>query len=254
MDKSNLFPGLPASLRSELFDTFNKIITNYARGKWEPSELNGGKFCEVVYSIISGHINGNFPQRASKPNNMVDACRALEQAGSSFPRSLRIQIPRMLIALYEIRNNRGVGHAGSDVDPNKMDAVATVYNSKWILAEMIRVFHGIDIDQAQNVVDSLVERDVPIVWMSSTTKRILQTDLTMKEQMLVLLYSGSDAASEKDLINWIEPRNVTDFRNKVIKPSHKARLVEYDPVSKMVSISPKGEKLVEENILSRLRT
>lgn len=253
MDKANLFPGLPTTLRTELLDTLNKIVTNYARGKWEPSELNGGKFCEVVYSIISGHITGNMPQRASKPANMVDACRALEQAGNSFPRSLKIQIPRMLIALYEIRNNRGVGHAGSDVDPNKMDAVATVYNAKWILAELIRVFHSMDIDQAQNIVDSLLERDVPMVWMSSTTKRILQTDLTMKEQMLVLLYSSSEPATEKDLINSIEPRNVTDFRNKVIKPSHKARLVEYNPVSKEVSISPKGEKLVEESILSKLK-
>lgn len=47
---------------------------------------------------------------------MVDACERLEQApASKFPRSVRIQIPRVLIAFYEIRNNRGVGHVGGDV-------------------------------------------------------------------------------------------------------------------------------------------
>ena len=81
--------------------------------------------CEVVYTILRGHIDGAFPARAKKPANMVDACRSLETE-TGFPRTIRIQIPRMVIALYEIRNNRGVGHVGGDVDPNHMDATAVV--------------------------------------------------------------------------------------------------------------------------------
>ena len=33
--------------------------------------------------------------------------------------SVRIQISRMIVALYEVRNNRNVGHVGSEVDPNQ---------------------------------------------------------------------------------------------------------------------------------------
>ena len=114
---------LPAGLRRQLFDAYNRILKNFREGRWEPSSLNGGKLCEIVYSVLRGHVDGKFPSKSSKPKNMVGACKALEQADSStFSRSVRIQLPRMLVALYEIRNNRGVAHSGGDVDPNHMDA------------------------------------------------------------------------------------------------------------------------------------
>jgi hypothetical protein len=82
-------------------------------------------------------VDGSYPKRAKKPDNVVDACRALEQAPADVPRSIRIQFPRMLIALYEIRNNRGVGHTGGDVDPNQMDAVTVVAMTNWVMAEFV---------------------------------------------------------------------------------------------------------------------
>src|SRR5262245_16799160 len=109
--------GVPKGLRAPLLEEFNKLARHYRESRWEPSELNGGKLCEIVYSILKGYVGGSFPASPSKPSNMVDACRALETA-SPFPRAIRIQIPRMLVALYEIRNNRNVGHVGADVDPN----------------------------------------------------------------------------------------------------------------------------------------
>src|SRR5690606_7567903 len=124
------FSNLPSELRRELLECYQSIITNFVEGRWEPTELNGGKFCEIVYSIAHGALVGTFPARATKPRNMVDACRALESLPSTphlvGNRSLRIQIPRLLPYLYEIRNNRGVGHVGGDVNPNAADSSAVV--------------------------------------------------------------------------------------------------------------------------------
>src|SRR5688572_15532360 len=117
-----LLAGLPTTLRAELLRAFAEIERNYRERRWEPSELNGGKLCEIVYTILRGFVDGHYPAHASKPANMVDACRSLEQTAATFPRAVRIQIPRVLIALYEVRNNRGVGHVGGDVSPNAMDA------------------------------------------------------------------------------------------------------------------------------------
>src|SRR5262249_40606208 len=118
---------LPATLREELVRAYGEIVRNFRERRWEPSELNAGKLCEIIYSVLRGFIDASSPARSYKPSNMVDACRALEQADSaSFSRSVRIQIPRMLMALYEIRNNRGVGHVGGDVNPNEMDATCTL--------------------------------------------------------------------------------------------------------------------------------
>lgn len=60
---STLLTNLPTSLREELIRAFRKIEQNFREGRWEPSELNGGKLCEVVYSILKGHVSGSFPKR-----------------------------------------------------------------------------------------------------------------------------------------------------------------------------------------------
>ncbi len=249
IDPSALLSNIPTGLRKPLFAAFQSIEKNYREKRWEPSELNGGKLCEIVYSILKGHIDGKFPSKPTKPKNMVADCKNLEQADSKvFARSARIQIPRMLTALYEIRNNRGVGHVGGDVDPNHMDAVVVVNMAKWIFAELIRLFHGVTTEEAAEAVDCIVEREIPLVWEVGEIKRILNPGLSMKDKMLALLYTCVGSAKESDLVAWTEHSNGAVFRRDVLKKAHKAKLIEYDKTKKEVQLSPLGEQYVEANI------
>jgi hypothetical protein len=248
---ASLLAAIPQPLRDELLTAFSEIARNFRERRWEPSELNGGKFCEVAYSILRGLVDGSYPASASKPPNMVDACKAFEQADSStFPRSVRIQIPRMIIALYEIRNNRGVGHVGGDVDPNAMDATCVLYMTKWVLAELVRIFHNIDISAAEAAVESIVERVLPQVWRVGKKLRVLDTTLSMKQKTLVLLYHSAAPLRESDLVDWVEHSNPSVYRRDVLRPLHDARLVEYDQVTRIVHISPPGIATVEELLLA----
>jgi hypothetical protein len=242
---------LPPQLRAELVDSFNGIARNYREGRWEPSELNGGKLCEVAYSIIKGHVDGSYPERATKPNNMVDACKALE-AATTAPRSIRIQIPRMIVALYEIRNNRNVGHVGGDVDPNHMDAVCVLQMSKWIVAELVRVLHNVDVDEAAELVEALVERETPLIWKVNGVRRVLDASLSMRDKTLLLLHGSHGPLAESDLVTWIEHTNASVYRRDVLRKAHKARLLEYDQASGTVTISPRGIEVVENDILPKL--
>jgi hypothetical protein len=247
---AQVLSNLPIGLRDELLRAFGEVTNNFRQERWEPSELNGGKLCEIVYSILRGHVDGKFPRRAAKPTNMVDACRALEQS-SGHPRSVRIQIPRMLVALYEIRNNRGVGHVGGDIDANHMDAVAVLYMSKWILAELVRLFHGVDTDTATRVVDALVEREVPWIWVVGDRKRVLVGKITMKDKVMLLMHSETTPVAEADLFSWAEHSNPSAFRRDVLRPAHKALLIDYDASTKLVTLSPRGVRYAED-LLSRL--
>jgi hypothetical protein len=112
---------IPNGLRLPLLSEYQSIAQNYAEHRWSPAELSAGIFCEIVYTILDGHAKGSYPAHPSKPADFVGACRKLEQ-NIHVPRSFQILIPRLLPALYEVRNNRGVGHTGGDVDPNHMDA------------------------------------------------------------------------------------------------------------------------------------
>jgi hypothetical protein len=199
-----------------------------------------------------GLIDGKYPAKASKPKNMVQACQQLEQApAAAAPRSVRIQIPRMLIALYEVRNNRNVGHVGGDVDPNHMDAVCVLQMSKWIVAELIRVLHDLPLDEAAEIVDALVERETPLVWKVGGKMRVLDTKLSMKQKALILLHATAAPVSERDLVDWVEHSNASVFRRDVLRKAHKERLLEYDAASGVVHISPLGVELVERVLAER---
>lgn len=242
LDPKDAFNALPPTLAADLLDAFQQVVKNYAEHRWEPSELNGGKVCEAAYTILTGYFAGTYEQRAHKAKDMVTACRNLEKEQG--PRSARIQIPRMIVALYEIRNNRGVGHAGGDVDPNHMDATAVIYMSKWVVAELVRLLHGLTTDEATDLVDALVEREVALVWRKGDKRRVLTTGLSLRKGTLLLL-SGVTGAQESDLASWLEQKRAADYRNKVLKPMHKERLIEYDQATGAVALLPPGVAAAE---------
>lgn len=243
----DVLAGIPVGLRAPLVREFNKIVRNFREDRWEPAALNGGKFAEIVYTILKGHVDGTFPSAPSKPRNMVDACRRLEQA-SGFPRSIRIQIPRMLIALYEIRNNRSVGHVGSEVDPNHMDAAAVVAMTKWILAELIRVFHATTTDKATQAVELLTERTVPLLWRVGGVVRVLNSSLKAHDKVLAVLYGAGERLEVPYVARSIEYVNVSQLRKKVLLEAHRDDLIHFDQASDTIELSPLGVRYVEEEI------
>lgn len=257
IELQKLLTGLPTGLRDPLLHAYSEISANYFEHKWESSELNGGKFCECVYSVVNGALSGSYPAQPSKPRDMVQACRTLEQvppaAGRIGDRSLRILIPRMLQALYEIRNNRGVGHVGGDVDPNFLDATTVYSMTSWVLAELVRIFHGVTTREAQEAVDSLAERKLSLIWEVEGVKRVLDSSMKKSDQALTLLYQKPGWVLDEDLLSWVEYSSLNMFRTRILRPLHTLRLVEYDEINERARISPLGAKEVEQRIL-RLRS
>jgi hypothetical protein len=234
---------LPSGLRDDLLDAFREIVTNYREHRWEASELNGGKLCEAVFTIVEGYLDsGKHASRAKKPSRFPQACLALEQKYASVPnsRSPRILIPRVMIGLYDIRNNRGVGHSGADVDPNHMDATFVLYASKWLVAELVRLLHTLTTEEAAVVVDALVERENPWIWSEDGKKRLLRLGMTWKQQTLVMLLSETGEVAEDDLFRWLEHPSLPGFRKDVLRPLHKVRQIEYDADTRTVRLLPPG--------------
>lgn len=235
---------IPDGLRSDLLAAFRKIVRNYREHRWEPAELNGGKLCEAVYTVVLGNLDGGYAPRSSKPKDMVSACRNLEKRPSG-SRSNRIQIPRMLAALYEIRNNRGVGHAGGEVDPNHMDATAVLYMSKWLMAELVRALHRLSTEEATELVEKLVEREVSLIWTMGDKKRVLEQGLTWKQKMLLLLVDELAGVFEADLFRWLEHPNASRLRRDVLRPAHRAALIDYEEKTGTIRLLPPGVAAAE---------
>lgn len=254
IDASKLLAAIPAGLRDPLLDEYKVIASNHAEHRWGPSELTGGRFSEVVYTILDGAISGTFAAAPSKPSNMRNACLDLENkpnTGKPGDRSIRVLIPRTLLTLYEVRNNRNVGHVGGDVDPNMMDATVVFALASWVLAELIRIYHAVSTTDAQEAVDALSERKLPLVWTPhGELKRVLDTSLSAADQTLLILHQSLAWVSEQDLFNSIEYSNATVYRSKVLGKLHQGRMIEYDKAGKRARISPKGSGYVEVKIIA----
>ena len=242
----NALTAIPKGLRGPLIVEFEELLSSYRAGRRETVGLKAGKLCEIVFTIVSGHISGNYPTTPAKPKNMVTASQAFEQeSATKFSRSVRIQIPRLLIAVYELRNNRSMGHVGGDVDPNHMDAELFLRATKWLVAELVRVFGALTVDAAHGLIEGVTERMLPVVWEGNGVKRVLNSKLSAKDKALVLAYSSPKGVSSKDLADWSGYGNLSRFRTSVLKDLDKDALIHFDRQNDVVTILSTGVRRVE---------
>jgi hypothetical protein len=243
---SKALSSIPSGLRDPLIQEYQNIVQNFLEHRWLPSELRGGRFSEIVYSILDGFGKGSYAASPSKPSNFVEACKRLEN-NAHVPRSFQILIPRLLPALYEVRNNRSVGHVGGDVDPNHMDAVLVLSMCNWVMGELVRVFHNLTVGDAQQLVDVLAEVRIPVVWSDGSVKRVLQPTLKLPDQLLLLISTSVPDVTAKELMEWTESKDKKHFV-KTLRKLHKKRLLEFHEGSDRVKILPPGAKFVQELI------
>lgn len=248
-----VFASVPDAIRKRLKQHYHEIKHNYALQKFEPSELNGGKFCEDVFRVLEWHSSPTdaYTAYGTQIKNFKSSVRKFE-SNSNLDDSVRFHIPDTLCSIYNIRNKRGVGHSPGDIDPNFMDATLVAAGVDWMMAELVRLFHNVSIDEARDMVKSVTTKKIPLIWEVGDIKRVLSPPsggLPARDKVLVLLYSeSSNRLTADSLRKSIEYRNPTDFRNKVLTPLHIAELVHFDRSSDEVVLSPKGIKKVEEEI------
>src|ERR1039458_2068204 len=235
---------VPSGLRDPLISEYQSIVQNFLEHRWLPSELSGGRFSEIVYTILDGHAKDAYAGAPSKPGNFEQACKKLENNAHE-PRSFQILIPRMLPALYEVRNNRSVGHVGGDVDPNHMDSLVVLSMCNWIMGELVRVYHAMNVPDAQKVVNALAEIRIPVVWSDGYKKRILQPTLKLPEQLLLLIATTLPQITINELQLWSEASDKSYFM-KVLRAFHKKRLIELDEKAGTIQVLPPGAKQTEE--------
>jgi hypothetical protein len=244
---------LPQGLRDELLREYAKITRNFRERRWEAAELDGARFCEIVHTILAGYLDGqSYPNSARKPKDLKAACDALGQTPrSAGPDSVRVTIPRILVGLYQVRNNRGVAHIGGDVGANPMDASYVLHATQWVMAELVRIFHDTDTGTAAKVVDALADRTLPIIWEVRETRRLLDTSLNLADATLLLLYNTPDGATDRALARDLEQKRLDNYR-RVLRRLHDDRLIEYPGPNARAVISPKGSKQIEEQGLLAL--
>lgn len=253
MNKSKLskaFVGLPSDLSEALINSYTEIKRNFVENRHEPSELNGGKFCEAVFRVLEWKTSSpkKYTPIGTTLPNFGDSLKQFHSLPNTVDYSLRYQIPKALDSIYDIRNHRGVGHLAK-VSPNYMDSVYIVSASDWIMAELVRTFRKVSTIEATKIVSGLVSKKVPLIWEVDDIKRVLDSNLSFKEETLVILYQA-EPGSESDfkLAEWTGYSNPTLFKKYILEKLDKERFIYYNKKTGEATISPTGIKHVEDNI------
>lgn len=243
MNISNLLRALPSELVTNLIEEFKKIHQNYFLGKWDSSQLNGGRFGEAVLRILEFKNTSNFTPIGTEVPRRTIVTQIVHN--TSLSDSLRLYIPSLTELIMDFRNNRNVAHLGT-IDVNGMDSSLVINAANWILAEIVRIEGGTSPEEAQKIISKIIERKTPIVEEIGGRLKILDPNLTSKEQILVLSYQKyPERMSENDLFSWVSEKNRTRFRQTLIQLDSD-KLIDYH--NQEVMLTKRGLIWVEKNI------
>jgi hypothetical protein len=249
----DVLANIPSEFRNRIKKFYLELKSRHSEGKHDAAGVSAGRFCETVVRLLQHELKMSVTPFGLQISNLPRECESFATVEKSIGNdSLRIVIPRAVSLLYTLRNKRGIGHVGGDVDANAVDGITIARVSDWILCELIGIFHKMSLEDADALVSSLASRDIPDVWEVGGRKRVLRPDLDFKQKTLVLLYSETGSAVlAEDLFAWCKYSNLTVYKTKVLEHLDKDDLVDYDRQSESVTLSPLGVKIVEEKVLNR---
>jgi hypothetical protein len=237
---ARLAPPLDHPLTESLVDEFISLERRFIQRDWEPAQLDGGQFCEVLARILYHQDSGNL-----NPSKDYDECltyiedQKSQNTHAITPHRDALHLAKVLRTTYKFRSQRGGVHISPLYKPNHMDSKVIIEMVRWLFAETLRVFwSGVDREQVAKAIRELLTFDVPCIGKFEEVIMVQRTDLSAEEEVLVLLhYAGEQGFSRTDVGKYamVSPASVTtalksltapDVREVIKLPSGKFRLTD----------------------------
>lgn len=217
---SELSPPLDHLLCSQLFDEFVSAERRYIQRDWEPAELDGGQFCEILARIYYHLDSGTLSQN----KEFDDCCKYLENEQNKHklqPRRDVIHVVHVLRTIYKFRSQRGAVHISPSYQPNHMDSKLVIECVRWAMNETLRLFWKGDRETVARTIRELLQFDVPSVGDFEGMLLVQRTDLSAEEELLILLhYGGEEGFDRTELGKHAKraPSTITNSLKKLASP------------------------------------
>lgn len=249
---AHLSPPVDHLLCSQLLDEFVSIERRFIQRDWEPAELDGGQFCEVLARVLYHMDSANLNQHKS----LEECCAYIgndQVAHAVQPRHAALHIVRVLKTVYKFRSQRGAVHISPTYTPNHMDAKLVIECVRWAMNETLRLFwSGSDRESVAKAIRELLQFDVPCVGKFEDVVLVQRTDLTAEEEVLVLLHYGGEAGLSRAEIGryaHLGPPAVTRALQKLAGPSTR-QIVEL--AGKRFRLTDLGSRRIREQLAPKL--
>jgi len=196
-----LLGAVPVELVDGLLRQHSRAHRSAQLGRWEDALEAVGKYTEFAWRCNQQVTLGRFTSLEEEmPKTHVMLREIEQQRRGSCPESLRVTTPKVLYALYALRSKRGGAHVSGEVNSDRVDTMLSLRMADWFLAELVRVLEKLPLEEAQALVDSLVQREMPVVYRDEHVRRVMKTGLKLGDEILVLLCSETVGLTEKQLI------------------------------------------------------
>jgi hypothetical protein len=242
--------GLPTTLSDKLIEEYLEIKKHFAMNDWGPGQLKGGRFGEVMLRIYQ-HLLGQPVTPFGTDIVAAEKTRILNlvQSAGSIDDHVRQKTVPLIRLLLDFRNNRDSAHLGG-FDANSMDTLFVMTSATWILCELVRVYGGYPMKEAQEIVDGLSSKDYPVIVERGGEVFIARHDLDVKQEVLVLLTRNASAQAPF-LLSKVGDSNKSRARNKLAEMV-KDKLIGLASSGEYF-IMPRGQALVVEKALLTFR-
>jgi len=202
IDKSTLVaklaPPFDTFLATQLVDEFVKLERRYILRDWEPAELDGGHFCEILGRILYHRDSGNL----DLGRDFGDCSKYIhnDQVSHGIDRDDAKMLFMVMTVVHKFRSKRGVGHISPTYTANRMDARYMMEAVRWAMVETLRIFWTGDREAAARAISELLRFDVPCVGQFENVLLVQRTDLRPEDEILVLLhYAGEQGFTRREL-------------------------------------------------------
>lgn len=178
---------LPSPLVDKLTQEYIEIKKRHTMRDWGPSQLNGGRFAEAMCRIFQ-HLLGVAVTSFGTdiPGHEKQKIFNKVQSHPTIDDHIRQKVTNLTRLLLDFRNSRDAGHLGG-FDANSMDTLFVTTASTWIVCELLRVYGGYSMPEAQKVVEGLAVKEYPIMMEFEDEIFITKANLSAKQEVLILL-------------------------------------------------------------------
>jgi hypothetical protein len=219
--KNSLVVRFPTNLVDELIECYVEQKKNFYLGRLRPTEVEGGRFAEAAFRMLQ-HFGGLSVTPLGMRLDTDAIIRSLANLSSSAaPDSIRLNIPRTLRVIYDIRNNRDAAHLADGIDPNLQDSSLVSATMDWVLAEFVRLARGVSPDRAFALVKAITIRRIPAVEQFGDFLKTLRPSLGPSDRILLLLYHCADSgATAAELSSWLKPKQRANLSRTLTQLEH----------------------------------
>jgi hypothetical protein len=244
-----LSAGIPQQLVDELVAAYVEAKRRFHLGDHRPQEVEGGRFSEAAFRVLQHHA-GQSVTPLSKSLPSVDKLLASLENSASQPDSVRLHIPRTLKLIYDIRNKRDAAHLADGIDANLQDATLVIANMDWVVAELVRLHHGVSANDAQRIIEDLVTREVPAV-QEIDGQPVILSDLKPRDQTILMVYrAGGQGMTLDELAAALRAERKDHLKARLMKLDQD-KLVLAHPSTQRYHVTSKGSREVETRKLAQ---